>query len=160
MKNLFLGLFVLTLVACGSHAFAQNNTGTTVCADIPNGYIRDGSGFGQSTNCGYLLKINPDGSLNVNGSSGGVTGYTTSTGYQQTASFSTSTGFTPPAGSTICFIQTETVSVRYRTDGVAPTATVGQLLPVGSQLQLSVNLAGVRFIPTSGSTVLDVDCYK
>lgn len=84
----------------------------------------------------------------------------TSTGFQQVASFSTSTGFTPPAGSTVCFIQAEGNSVRFRTDGSAPTATIGQLLATGVLLQETANLAGIKFIPTTGNATLDVDCYR
>lgn len=84
----------------------------------------------------------------------------TSTGFQQVASFSTATGFTPPSGSTTCFIQTESNSVRFRTDGTNPTATVGQLLAVGALLIETANLPGIKFIPTSGTATLDVDCYK
>lgn len=87
-------------------------------------------------------------------------GSLTSTGYQQLTSVSTATGFTPPALTNICFIQTETVSVRFRTDGTAPTASVGQLLAVGSLLQETASLSTIKFIPTSGSTIIDVDCYK
>lgn len=83
----------------------------------------------------------------------------TSTGFQQVASFSTSTGFTPAAGSKICYIQAEGNPVRYRTDGVAPTATIGQLLPTGVQLAETASLSTIRFIPTTGSSTLDVDCY-
>lgn len=84
----------------------------------------------------------------------------TSTGFQLVASFSTSTGFTPPATSTVCFIQAEGNSVRYRTDGVAPTSSTGALLSTGVQLQLTASLTTVKFIPTTGSSTLDVDCYK
>lgn len=84
----------------------------------------------------------------------------TSTGFQQVASFSTSTGFTPPAGSTICYIQAEGNSVRFRTDGVAPTATVGQLLAVGALLAETASLSTIKFIPTTGNATLDVDCYR
>lgn len=84
----------------------------------------------------------------------------TSTGFQQVGSFSTATGFTPPATSTVCFIQAEGNSVRFRTDGTNPTASVGQLLPVGALMTETANLSGTKFIPTTGSATLDVDCYK
>lgn len=82
------------------------------------------------------------------------------TGFVPVASFSTSTGFTPPTGSTVCFIQAEGNSVRFRTDGVAPTASVGQLFPTNVLMQLTAGLSTFRAIPTSGSATLDVDCYK
>lgn len=84
----------------------------------------------------------------------------TSTGYQQLTGVSTATGFTPPALSTTCYVTSETVSVRYRTDGTNPTASVGVLLAANQQLILTASLSTVKFIPTSGSTILDVDCYK
>jgi hypothetical protein len=84
----------------------------------------------------------------------------TSTGFQQVASFSASTGFTPPALSTVCFVQAEGNNVRFRTDGSAPTSTIGQLFPTGVLMTLTANLSGIRFIPVTGSATLDVDCYK
>lgn len=84
----------------------------------------------------------------------------TSTGFVLVSSFSVSTGFTPPANSTVCFVQAEGNNVRFRTDGTAPTASTGQLLPTSVLMQLTANLAGVRFIPVTGSATLDVDCYK
>ena len=84
----------------------------------------------------------------------------TATGFQQVASFSTSTGFTPPAGSTVCYVTPEGNAVRFRTDGTAPTASVGAPIAVGQQLTLTVNLSAARFIPQTGSATLDVDCYK
>lgn len=83
----------------------------------------------------------------------------TSTGFQQVSLSGTAAGFTPPAGSTVCFIQTEGNPVRFRTDGVAPTASVGQLLAVGALLQETASLTTIKFIPTTGSATLDVDCY-
>ena len=84
----------------------------------------------------------------------------TSTGFQQLTGVSTATGFTPPATSTVCFITTETVAARYRTDGTNPTASVGSQLAVGNVLVLTASLATVKLIPVSGSTILDIDCYK
>jgi hypothetical protein len=83
--------------------------------------------------------------------------------YQQVASFSTATGFTPPTGATYCVVQAETNNVRYREDGTNPTASTGLLLQVGGSLPFSgsaAQLAAIKFIPVSGNAVLDVDCLK
>jgi hypothetical protein len=81
-------------------------------------------------------------------------------GFQTVASFSASTGFTPPTGATVCFIQAEGNPVRWRDDGTAPTASAGQLLPLNTLLTYSAALSAVRFIPTTGSSTLDVGCYR
>lgn len=123
------------------------------------------SGTPVTQNNFTYLTVGPHGELCISGSGGGGGGATapyvlTSTGFQKVASFSASTTFTPPATSTVCFIQAEGNPVRFRTDGTAPTATVGQLLAVGAVLQETASLSTIAFIPTTGSATLDVDCYK
>lgn len=111
----------------------------TICVDQTGAYVSCGSGGAAGASPPYVF---------------------TSTGFVAVTSFSTATGFTPPATSTVCFITPEGNPVRFRTDGTNPTATVGQLVPANSQLALTANLTGVKFIPTTGSATLDVDCYK
>jgi hypothetical protein len=83
-----------------------------------------------------------------------------STGFQQVASFSAATGFTPPAGSTVCYIQPEGNAVRFRADGTNPTASIGTPLAVGAQLVETASLAAIRFIPQTGSASLDIECFQ
>lgn len=88
-------------------------------------------------------------------------------GYQQIASFSTVQTLTLPS-TTACggypakfaLIQTETESVRWRDDGTAPTASVGQLLATGVLLWYQGTLSKIEFIPSSSSATLDVSYYR
>lgn len=68
------------------------------------------------------------------------------------------TGLTVPALATIAQICVETAPVRYRDDGVAPTATVGMLWPVGCN-PYAGPLKNVQFIAASGSPTMDVSYY-
>jgi hypothetical protein len=105
------------------------------------------------------------GSLTLPVSAAGPYVYT-SLGFQQVSVGTSAVSFTPAAGATICFIQSETAPVRYRTDSTAPTASIGSYLPVtGSTsdfvLPLTANLTGAKFISANGTTAtLDVDCDR
>lgn len=84
-------------------------------------------------------------------------------GYQQITSLSASTALTIAqdentrnAGRAI--ISPETQNVRWRDDGTAPTASVGYLLAVGSELDYSGSLDNLRFIETAASAKLNI-CY-
>lgn len=89
-------------------------------------------------------------------------------GYQQITSLSASTALTvptvdPSTGSnikpTIALITPETQGVRWRDDGVAPTATVGMPLASGVTLQYDGDLAKIRFIQSSAGAILNVSYY-
>lgn len=73
-----------------------------------------------------------------------------------------STALTVPATATWALISVEGAPVRWRDDGTAPTATVGNLLNIGDHLTLNgaAELAAVRFIQQSATATLDVSYYK
>jgi hypothetical protein len=84
-------------------------------------------------------------------------------GYQQIASFSGAVSLTVPSGAAFAVISAETQALRYRDDGVVPTASVGQPLLVSGATQpfiYSGNLAAIQFIPVSGTATLDISYYK
>jgi len=81
-------------------------------------------------------------------------------GYQQIVGLAVSTALTVPATAIYALIQTETKSVRFRDDGVAPTAAVGMPLLVGVQFFYEGSLAAIRFIETSASATLNISYYK
>ena len=82
-------------------------------------------------------------------------------GYQQIAAFSTVQTLTPPAGATAALIRVETTSVRWRDDGTAPTASVGQLLlTTDAPFWYPGVLSALQFIPTSSTSTLDVTYYR
>lgn len=82
-------------------------------------------------------------------------------GYVQFAAVSTLQTLTPPAGARCAVFGIETNAIRWRDDGTAPTATVGQPTAVGQPLTIcDVSLAAVQFIPQTGSATVDVSYYK
>ena len=70
----------------------------------------------------------------------------------------------PPTGATIAQICVETAGVRYRDNGIAPTASVGMpVVPSSSTIPSCFQYAGplsvVQFIAISGSPTMDVFYY-
>jgi len=86
------------------------------------------------------------------------------TGYQQIASFSTVQSLTvPAAGARAAYITVSGNAVRFRDDGVAPSATVGVTLPVttnGLPFVYYGTISALQFIPVTGSATLDVLYYR
>ena len=88
-------------------------------------------------------------------------------GYQQITSLSSATGLTVPGVDanglslrpSIAIITPETQAVRWRDDGVAPTASVGMPLAVGVTLQYDGDLTKIQFIEQTGSAKLNVSYY-
>ena len=87
-------------------------------------------------------------------------------GYQQITSLSAATNLTVPAvdkngaigGPTMALIRCESQNVRWRDDGTAPTASVGQLLNTGDAMEYDGDLKRIQFIETSASAKLNI-CY-
>lgn len=48
-------------------------------------------------------------------------------------------------------------AIRYRLDGTAPTAAIGNPLPAGAQLQVNTNPNLFRFISQSGTATVNVE---
>jgi hypothetical protein len=88
-------------------------------------------------------------------------------GYQQIASLSSATGLTVPTTTTgglsarpsIAMIIAETAAVRWRDDGVAPTATVGMPLAIGATLQYDGDIGAIQFIEQTAGAKLNVSYY-
>jgi hypothetical protein len=88
-------------------------------------------------------------------------------GYQQITSLSSSTGLTVPSTDlnglscrpAIAIITPETQAVRWRDDGVAPTASVGMPLAVGVTLQYDGDISQIRFIEQTGSAKINISYY-
>lgn len=79
-------------------------------------------------------------------------------GYQQLTALTASTALTVPAGARLALIQADGADLRWRDDGVDPTATVGMILRMDSELVYNGDLAALRVIAISGSPILNV-CY-
>jgi hypothetical protein len=83
-------------------------------------------------------------------------------GYQQITSLSAATALTVPAGTVLALITCETQAVRWRDDGVNPTATVGYPLATSAELQYTgtpAALAALRFIEQTASAKLNISYY-
>lgn len=89
-------------------------------------------------------------------------------GYQQITSLSSATGLTVPqkdlqglAGTPrIAIITPEAQAVRWRDDGVAPTATVGMPLAAGVTLQYDGDLSQIKFIEQTSGAKLNITYYS
>jgi hypothetical protein len=89
-------------------------------------------------------------------------------GYQQISSLSSATGLTVPevdpvsglkAMPTIALITPETNTVRWRDDGVNPTASVGMPLAAGVTLQYDGDLKKIKFIEQTASAKINISYY-
>lgn len=96
-----------------------------------------------------------------------VKGITTCMGYQQISDVSSAVGLTVPVttpnGSSVkanfALIVAETQNVRWRDDGVNPTASVGMLLVAGTPLQYDGDLNRIKFIETTASAKINISYY-
>lgn len=89
----------------------------------------------------------------------GLKSTTVCLGYQQITDVSASVGLTVPTGATMAVIIPESQAVRYRDDGVAPTASVGMPISVASVLSYDGDLTRIRFIQQAASAKLNVSYY-
>lgn len=89
-------------------------------------------------------------------------------GYQQITSLSSATALTVPQRDLtglvgtprIAIITPETQNVRWRDDGVAPTATVGMPLAAGVTLQYDGDLSQIKFIEQTAGAKLNITYYS
>lgn len=97
-----------------------------------------------------------------------IKNFTSMFGYQQITGMAASTALTVPVRDTnglvstpsVAMIIPETQAVRWRDDGVAPTATVGMPLAVGTTLMYDGDLTRIRFIAQVAGAILNVSYYK
>ena len=88
-------------------------------------------------------------------------------GYQQITNLSSATGLTVPqkdmngmAGTPrIAIITPESQGVRWRDDGVTPTASVGMPLSAGVTLQYDGDLSQIKFIEQVSGAKLNITYY-
>ncbi len=92
---------------------------------------------------------------------------TASLGYQQIVGLAASTALTVPARDlngmnaepTMALIVADTQGVRWRDDGVAPTASVGMPLAAGVPLLYDGDLLAIRFIEQAATATLNITYY-
>ena len=81
-------------------------------------------------------------------------------GYQQITSVSSATGLTPPNGALKAMIVAENNSVRWRDDGVDPTATTGMPLANGAFFGYDGDLRRIKFIDQVSGAKLNISYYR
>jgi hypothetical protein len=92
---------------------------------------------------------------------------TTRLGYQQITSLSSAASLTVPQTDlnglackpSLALITAETQAVRWRDDGVAPTASVGMPLASGATLQYDGDLTKIQFIEQTASAKINITYY-
>ena len=66
-----------------------------------------------------------------------------------------------PAGSNFVVVIVEAQAIRYRSDGVAPTATVGMPIAVGSMMAFALtNLTALRMIESVAGAIANVEFFQ
>lgn len=80
-------------------------------------------------------------------------------GYQQFTVAASTALPSIPTGAAEAFIICETQTVRWRDDGVAPTASVGMPLTANTPFPYTGNLAAVRIIQTTATATCNVSYY-
>jgi hypothetical protein len=87
-------------------------------------------------------------------------------GYEQITSLSTAVGLGAitvniPNDTIMALIQAESQGVRWRDDGIAPTATVGMMLAAGQTFSYTTpDFTQIQFIQITPSAILNVSYYK
>lgn len=82
-------------------------------------------------------------------------------GYQQITSLSAATALTVPAGANLAVIKCEAQAVRWRDDGVDPSATVGMPMAVAdAPFSYSGALVSIKFFEQVSGAKLDVAYYR
>jgi hypothetical protein len=92
---------------------------------------------------------------------------TTRLGYQQITSLSSAASLTVPQTDlnglackpSLALITAEGQAVRWRDDGIAPTATVGMPLASGGTLQYDGDLTKIQFIEQTASAKINISYY-
>lgn len=81
-------------------------------------------------------------------------------GYVQLTSVNSPTGLSVPSDATIAEITVEAQAIRYRDDGVNPTASVGMPVAAGNSFQYAGDLTTIKFIEQTSGAILNISYYK
>lgn len=143
-----------------SNASVSRNTATAPTSSTQIGCV-DGSGNLQAasaaTPCPVVIESSGTTPVIV------VPAPSVSTGFQQVTGLTSAKSFTAPTGSTYCNVVSTGAAITFRTDGTAPTASIGYPLAINqpASFRMSVaNLSAIQFIQQAATAVLNVDCYQ
>jgi hypothetical protein len=141
------------LASCTRASFTGTGSGTNLTTTSVTGIIKVGdtvTGTGVPSGTTILSQ--------TSGTAGGAGVYVTSATTTSSSASLTSGGI--PSRANLVALQAETANVRYRDDGGAPTASIGEIIVSGQQPFLySGTLSTLQFIAASGSPLLDVLFY-
>jgi len=77
--------------------------------------------------------------------------------YVQLTSLASATALSGvPSGVIFAWIQAETQAVRWRADGVNPTASVGSVIAAGATLEFSGDMTAIRLIEVTASAKVNI----
>jgi hypothetical protein len=143
------------LASCTQASFTATGSGTNLTTSAVTGFIRIGSTIaGTGVPAGTTIVSQTSGTAN------GAGVYVTSAATTSSGAALTAGGI--PPGATMAYLVAEVASVRYRDDGGAPTASVGQLIVFGAGggMLYSGGMSAVRFFAASGSPLLNIAFYR
>ncbi len=90
-----------------------------------------------------------------------IPGYSKPLGYQQITSLAAAAGFASvPTRARLVMVQSETQSVRWRDDGVNPTASVGMIIAAGDTLFYTGDFSAIKFIEVTASAKLNITFFE
>jgi len=143
------------LASCVRASFTGTGSGTNLTTTSVTGVIKVGdtvTGTGVPAGTTIISQ--------TSGTTGGAGVYVTSAATTSSSASLTSGGI--PTGAQMVFLQAETANVRYRDDGGAPTASIGNLVVAGAggQILYGGTFSALRFIAASGSPLLNIAFYR
>lgn len=143
----------ITAATCVGASFTATGAGTNLTTSAVTGAIKIGAalaGTGVPTGT-YVVS-------QTSGPAGGAGVYVTSVATTSSAASLTSGGV--PQGANLAYIQAEAFGVRYRDDGAAPTASVGQPIAVAGTILYSGTMSALRFIEQTSGAKLNISFYR
>lgn len=138
---------------CQRAQFTGTGSGTNLTVSAVTGIILVGDdvrGTGVPTGTTIISQ--------TSGTTGGAGVYVTSQATTSSSASLTSGGI--PPGATLALIAAETQGVRYRDDGAAPTALIGQPIAAGGSITYQGTFSNLQIIQQSVSATADITFYK
>ena len=80
-------------------------------------------------------------------------------GYQQITATGSAFALTPPASARQARIGAEAQVIRWRDDGTNPTASTGQRIAAGTEVDYVGNLATIKLIAETAGAIVNVSYY-
>lgn len=96
----------------------------------------------------------------TNGGAHVVDGTLIPLGFEKVTGLSAVKALTVPAGARVALIQAEAQNVRWRDDGVNPTATDGMLLKTTTDFWYTGELSALRLLETAASATVMASYYR